>query len=94
MLNLLWKKDVQIDNTKYFDQLSTLKKFVATYDGNFKYQEVLQLQCIEYCTSEEQYNEILKIACSFFFFVIPAHRTCVETVFSLAQAIHLKKKTD
>ncbi len=90
------EKGVPIDDTKCFDQVANLKKFIERCNSD---EEFISLQVhqkwegqryFEKAKSIACYSELLKI--SQFVFALPSHNANVERVFSLMQSQWIKER--
>lgn len=88
-------KGVEIDDSKCFDQVTNLKKFIERSNSDADFSDLLAHQrwtkFFERSKSVDFHSELLKMA-QFFFFAIPAHNANVERIFSLMQAQWTKER--
>lgn len=92
-LNYLLEKGVNIDDSKFFDQYSLLKKFVTesfTVDQHNLPSHKKWFHYFQHCVSTECFSELL-ILCEFFF-AVTAHNANVERIFSLISAQWTKER--
>ena len=93
-VSYLKEKEVEVDDSRCFDQLCNLKKFVeANHDEeefNSLFAHEKWVQYFKGCKNEECFSELLIIA--EFFFAIPSHNANTERVFSLMQSQWTKER--
>lgn len=84
-INYLHGKNIIVNEDVCFNQFCALKEFVTIHHVNDDFKKKLAdqkwLMFFKYCSSIEQYSELLTIA--EYFFAIPAHNANVERIFSL-----------
>ena len=84
---------MHVDDSKCFDQLCNLKKFVEANCKDDDFNELAHERWVKYfsnCKNDECSSELLVIA--EFFFAIPSHNANIERVFSLMQSQWTKER--
>lgn len=93
-IDILSRKNVQIDDSKFFDQWQNFLKFLQQHKDSSDFKKLLAHQkwtaYFKSFHSEEFHSELLKLA--EYYFAIPGHNANVERIFSLVNAQWTKER--
>lgn len=94
-IDTLSRKNVQLNDNKFFDQWQNFIKFLKQHEDDSDFKKLLAHQkwtsYFKSFNNEEFYSELLKLA--EYYFAIPGHNANVERVFSLINAQWTKERS-